>query len=565
MAQSSELSVEGNSPRSTVLPSPGRMTSGASMSGSTPDAASGGAKLDPSQAPEGHKETEQSSPNGQDGDIPAQTEPGSPGQSHPYAHLTPQPHVVGYAPYPSQVTPASPSPGANAAVFPDAYGSFFRPPSGGAFMPHTNPFGGHPSPLSPPRPTTAASGVPPNSPLFPRLSGGQNVSTLHPNGLDRVMQQPPSPTLAYTSVGGGYPGYAGAAVGMNGSLQQTGSDESNSGANTVWMDASMASNQYTQNSPQLGAGGMAMPYGMQMGRGNFGARAPSFDDGTMLPPSAIDSQDQGNPTYSPYSQGSSNGGNMFQQQQSWVYGGLPEMYSNSQVSPLQPRPAHIPMGYHMGPQMRPMGQYGAYYPACSPGPPIQTTTSNKGPQGSNLFVFHIPNNMTNLDMFHLFSPFGNLISVRIMVEKDTGRSRGFGFVSYDNPESAALAIKELNGYSIGNKRLKVQHKQIRPKDIQQERDHMHGYGMPSDGYDAPPHGSSLPPSGPGAAGNWLNSSSMSGPVESHDSKHDEGTEQTSTSTNGETPLSMSNEGPKGMSPLTSLGTLQDALPEVPGG
>lgn len=122
-----------------------------------------------------------------------------------------------------------------------------------------------------------------------------------------------------------------------------------------------------------------MPYGVQMSRGGFGARAQSFDDGSMLPPSAIDSHEQGNPTYSPYSQGSSNGGNMFQQQQSWGYGGLPEMYSNSQVSPLQPRPAHhIPMAYHMAPQMRPMGQYGAYYPACSPGPPIQTTASNKG-------------------------------------------------------------------------------------------------------------------------------------------------------------------------------------------
>lgn len=146
-----------------------------------------------------------------------------------------------------------------------------------------------------------------------------------------------------------------------------------------------------------------------------------------------------------------------------------------------------------------------------------------------------------------------------MVEKDTGRSRGFGFVSYDNPESAAFAIKELNGYSIGNKRLKVQHKQIRPKDIQQERDHIHGYGMPSDGFDAPPHGSTLPPSGPSAAGTWLSGSGMSGPADSHDMKHDEGTEQTSTSTNGD------NEGPKGVSPLASLGTLQDALPEVPGG
>lgn len=139
---------------------------------------------------------------------------------------------------------------------------------------------------------------------------------------------------------------------------------------------SMVSSHYTQNSPQLSAGGMPMSYGMPMGRGNI--RAPSFDDGSMLPPSAIDAQDQGNPTYSPYSQASSSGGTLFQHQP-WGYATLPEMYSNSQVSPLQPRPTHqIPMGYPMAPQMRPMGPYGAYYPACSPGPPIQTTASNKG-------------------------------------------------------------------------------------------------------------------------------------------------------------------------------------------
>lgn len=231
-----------------MLPSPDRMTSGASsMSTKNPDGTPGaGNHESPSEAEatQGHNVTEHATPNYQEGDVEHEAEtqePGSPGQAHSYAHLTPQPQVVNYGPYPTQVTPASPSPGASAAVFPDAYGSFFRPPSAGAFMPHTNPFGGHPSPLSPPRPTTAAaatvSGVPPNSPLFPRLSGTQNVSTLHPNGLDRVMQQPPSPTLAYTTVGAGYQGYATANVGMNGNLQQTGSDESATGTPGGWMDA----------------------------------------------------------------------------------------------------------------------------------------------------------------------------------------------------------------------------------------------------------------------------------------------------------------------------------------
>jgi CUG-BP- and ETR3-like factor len=40
-----------------------------------------------------------------------------------------------------------------------------------------------------------------------------------------------------------------------------------------------------------------------------------------------------------------------------------------------------------------------------------------------------------------------------MVERDTGRSRGFGFVSYDNPESAAMAIKELNGFAVRHDKI----------------------------------------------------------------------------------------------------------------
>lgn len=155
----------------------------------------------------------------------------------------------------------------------------------------------------------------------------------------------------------------------------------------------------------------------------------------MLPPAAL--EDPGNPAYSPYG-GSQASYSM--QIPPWPYGGG-DPYSAA-PSPLQPRPMYRPVYTNTA-------AAGGYYASNnSPGPPIQTTASNKGPDGANLFIFHIPNNFTNVDMYHLFQPFGNLLSVRIMIEKETGRSRGFGFVSYDSPESAALAIKELNGYTV---------------------------------------------------------------------------------------------------------------------
>ena len=198
----------------------------------------------------------------------------------------------------------------------------------------------------------------------------------------------------------------------------------------------------------------------------------------MLPsPSALDHQDQGSPPYSPYTSYRNNHGasvntQFAHHQQPWGY--FPDfaavdMY-NGAPPPLQQRPnphmqGHFP-GAHpgMGPPPMHMGPYGGqlpmsqHYPAALPGPPIRTTASkkvHKGPGGANLFIFHIPNQFTNLDMYRLFCQYGNVLSVRIMVEKDTGRSRGFGFVSYDSPDSAALAIDELNGFAVSFQSVEV--------------------------------------------------------------------------------------------------------------
>lgn len=69
--------------------------------------------------------------------------------------------------------------------------------------------------------------------------------------------------------------------------------------------------------------------------------------------------------------------------------------------------------------------------------------SRTGPPGCNLFVFHIPNDMTNQDLFNYFATFGNVISARIMVEKETGRSRGFGTSTIGYVDRAARIVASL--------------------------------------------------------------------------------------------------------------------------
>ena len=85
-----------------------------------------------------------------------------------------------------------------------------------------------------------------------------------------------------------------------------------------------------------------------------------------------------------------------------------------------------------------------------------SSTETKGPIGANLFVFHIPSEWTESELYSQFSPFGNLLGYRIARERETNRPKGFGFVSFDNPGSAQSAIASLNGMIVSNgKRLKV--------------------------------------------------------------------------------------------------------------
>ncbi|KAG0629215.1 hypothetical protein M758_1G085700 [Ceratodon purpureus] len=82
----------------------------------------------------------------------------------------------------------------------------------------------------------------------------------------------------------------------------------------------------------------------------------------------------------------------------------------------------------------------------------------QGPPGANLFVFRIPDDFTDESMKDTFAPFGNVISARVGVERESGRNRGFGFVSFDSASSAEAAIQSLNNAAVGGRRLKVERK-----------------------------------------------------------------------------------------------------------
>jgi len=75
--------------------------------------------------------------------------------------------------------------------------------------------------------------------------------------------------------------------------------------------------------------------------------------------------------------------------------------------------------------------------------------------GNKLYVGNLPYTVRDSDLEQAFSEFGAVTSAKVMMERDTGRSKGFGFVEMGSDAEAQAAINGMNGQSLGGRNVVV--------------------------------------------------------------------------------------------------------------
>jgi RNA recognition motif-containing protein len=93
---------------------------------------------------------------------------------------------------------------------------------------------------------------------------------------------------------------------------------------------------------------------------------------------------------------------------------------------------------------------------------------------NKLYVGNLSYSMRDDDLLQQFSAFGQVQSAKVMMERDTGRSKGFGFVEMSSAEEAQAAITGLHGKSVGGRDLTVNI--ARPMEARPPRQSGGGYG-----------------------------------------------------------------------------------------
>jgi RNA recognition motif-containing protein len=81
--------------------------------------------------------------------------------------------------------------------------------------------------------------------------------------------------------------------------------------------------------------------------------------------------------------------------------------------------------------------------------------------GKKLYVGNLPYSVSDSDLQQMFAPHGSVVSAQVIMDRDTGRSKGFGFVEMGSDAEAQAAIQAMNGHEIDGRPLTVN--EARPK------------------------------------------------------------------------------------------------------
>ena len=94
--------------------------------------------------------------------------------------------------------------------------------------------------------------------------------------------------------------------------------------------------------------------------------------------------------------------------------------------------------------------------------------------GNKLYVGNLPYTVRDEDLQQAFGAYGSVNSAKVMMERDTGRSKGFGFVEMGNDAEAQAAVEGMNGQSLGGRSLVVN--EARPMEARPPRSGGGGFG-----------------------------------------------------------------------------------------
>ena len=86
---------------------------------------------------------------------------------------------------------------------------------------------------------------------------------------------------------------------------------------------------------------------------------------------------------------------------------------------------------------------------------VRTTPQKGSSMSSKIYVGNLPYSVTDASLHSNFSEFGGVSSAKVMMDRETGRSKGFGFVEMANAEVAQAAISGLHGMSVDGRTIVV--------------------------------------------------------------------------------------------------------------